>query len=146
MGGLVYIGHGDLGSHGIMPKGHTPVSVKQAIDAAGVEDKGSFVAWGCEVSVGKDFHSLKNRGINVYTTRGKWTYTQPSGNGAIGHPDRRNQIDERRNRLKEEETHYGNIWDYTLSNVTQGINTKKGEQNLRDSIVDAHKESTNSTK
>ena len=27
VGGLVYIGHGDLGSHGIMPKGHTPVSV-----------------------------------------------------------------------------------------------------------------------
>ena len=95
VGGLVYIGHGDLGSHGIMPKGHTPVSVKQALDAAGVEDKGSFVAWGCEVSVGKDFHSLKNRGINVYTTRGKWTYTQPSGNGAIGHPDRRNQSTKR---------------------------------------------------
>ena len=63
-----------------------------------------------------------------------------------GTPTGATRSDERRNRLKEEETPYGNIWDYTLSNVTQGINPKKGEQNLRDSIVDAHKESTNSTK
>jgi hypothetical protein len=90
-----------------------------------VEEKGAFVAWGCEVSVSKDLGDIQRRGVNVYTTRGEWTYTHSGGTGALGPREK-------------ERTTYGNIWDFTLSNVTFGFDPQKGEKNLRDSIVDAH--------
>jgi hypothetical protein len=84
-------------------------------------------------------HTIKGRGISVYTTRGKWTYTKTSGAGALGDPEN----------LKlgkpEEETPYMKVGSHKLSNITQGIDIKKGELTVLEGLKKAH-DDANATK
>jgi RHS repeat-associated protein len=106
--GVVYIGHGDPSNGQMTPTNKGPnVKVMEMVNAAGIEKDGAFVAYGCEVSVGASLTDLRNRGVNVYTTMGKWTWTSEKGQAALG-------------TREKTETPYGNMWDLRLFNVTNG--------------------------
>jgi RHS repeat-associated protein len=130
--GVVYIGHGDPSNGQMTPSNKGPnVSVKEMVDAARIVKDGSFVAYGCEVSVGKSLTDIRSRGVNVYTTMGKWTWTSEKGQAALG-------------TREKTQTPYGNMWDLRLFNITKGVdmnaNVPIGEVNrtILENLVDAH--------